>query len=660
MYFCDVIRRLIISVVAVVVSGLTAGARESADTLAVAMVTAEKAGVSVMPATDTVSAARLKVANNVADAVRFFGGVQVKDYGGVGGLKTINVRSLGSEHTGVFLDGFELDNAQNMQVDLGRFATDNLSRIEVYEGQKSGTLQTARESGSAASVHMTSSEPVFKKGKKTSFFVGIRGGWFGTINPSLKWSYKVGKNTTLTVSGEVLSSNGRYKYRPSFYDTTLVRQNGDIFGARAEIRLAGKPANGSWSAHLYYYDSERGLPGPVVRRAEGFPFSADRQLDRSGFAQGRWSGTFGRYSIAAAGRYSIDYLHYATHPEINPNAVYQDVYYLHHNAYASVAHRYVCLPWLTVSGATDIQYEKLNSDLARFVEPSRAAFYASASAAATIERFKASANILYTMTADFYDSPGTGAFARKNTIRHSLSPFLSLLYSPVEGLELKAFTKYSTRTPTFNELYYTLIGNASLNPEKAFQNSFNATYSILFAEKWRLSARAGVYYNLVRDKIVAIPTMSQFRWSMKNIGKVDILGSEEAIDFRHEGEFEWGISARYTFQRALDLTDPKSNSYGAQIQYVPRHSGSVAAEAEWKGWRADVSFLWTGTRYTVTPNLPEYALKPWTTLDVRLSKTFLGITVAVSLNNICNTQYEVVRGYPMPGFNLLASASYTF
>ena len=42
---------------------------------------------------------------SVADAIRYFSGVQLKDYGGVGGIKTINVRSLGSAHTAVFYDG---------------------------------------------------------------------------------------------------------------------------------------------------------------------------------------------------------------------------------------------------------------------------------------------------------------------------------------------------------------------------------------------------------------------------------------------------------------------------------------------------------------------------------------------------------------------------
>ena len=38
---------------------------------------------------------------SVADALKYFSGVQIKDFGGLGGLKTVNVRSLGSQHVGV-------------------------------------------------------------------------------------------------------------------------------------------------------------------------------------------------------------------------------------------------------------------------------------------------------------------------------------------------------------------------------------------------------------------------------------------------------------------------------------------------------------------------------------------------------------------------------
>lgn len=75
--------------------------------------------------------------HSVADALRYFSGLQIKDYGGVGGLKTVNIRSMGTNHVGVFYDGVELGNAQNGTVDLGRFSLDNMESVTLYNGQKS-------------------------------------------------------------------------------------------------------------------------------------------------------------------------------------------------------------------------------------------------------------------------------------------------------------------------------------------------------------------------------------------------------------------------------------------------------------------------------------------------------------------------------------------
>jgi outer membrane cobalamin receptor len=54
---------------------------------------------------------------SIADALKYFAGVQIKDYGGMGGLKTINVRSLGAQHVGVYIDGIRITNAQIFDVD---------------------------------------------------------------------------------------------------------------------------------------------------------------------------------------------------------------------------------------------------------------------------------------------------------------------------------------------------------------------------------------------------------------------------------------------------------------------------------------------------------------------------------------------------------------
>ena len=73
--------------------------------------------------------------SSVADAVRYFSGVQLKDYGGIGGMKTVNIRAMGTQHVGVFYDGIALGNAQNGTVDLGRFSLDNVESISLYNGQ---------------------------------------------------------------------------------------------------------------------------------------------------------------------------------------------------------------------------------------------------------------------------------------------------------------------------------------------------------------------------------------------------------------------------------------------------------------------------------------------------------------------------------------------
>ena len=60
----------------------------------------------VIPA-QILSGKRLEGLNShsIADAIRYFAGVQLKDYGGVGGIKTVDMRSMGTNHMGVFYAG---------------------------------------------------------------------------------------------------------------------------------------------------------------------------------------------------------------------------------------------------------------------------------------------------------------------------------------------------------------------------------------------------------------------------------------------------------------------------------------------------------------------------------------------------------------------------
>ena len=80
---------------------------------------------------------------NMADAVRRFAGTNVRDYGGIGGLKTVSIRNLGAAHTAVSYDGVVVSNSQAGQIDIGRFSLDNVSSLSLAIGQDENLLQPA-------------------------------------------------------------------------------------------------------------------------------------------------------------------------------------------------------------------------------------------------------------------------------------------------------------------------------------------------------------------------------------------------------------------------------------------------------------------------------------------------------------------------------------
>ena len=241
--------------------------------------------------------------HSVADALRYFSGVQLKDYGGVGGIKTINIRSMGSQHTAVYYNGVQLGNAQNGQVDLGRFSLDNMEQIQLFNGQKSDVFQSAREFGAAGNVYLTTSKPYFKEDERVHVHGQIRFGSFALANPNVGVDVKLTETLSLTMDAEYVYSNGKYPFRyrrvlpngETAYDTTAVRQNGDVNAVRVEAGLHDYySTTGFFRIHAYNYWSERGVPGAIVNNVWR---NGERLWDRNTFVQAEWKDEwFNRWS----------------------------------------------------------------------------------------------------------------------------------------------------------------------------------------------------------------------------------------------------------------------------------------------------------------------------------------------------------------------------
>lgn len=598
---------------------------------------------------------------SVADALRYFSGVQIKDFGGVGGIKTVNMRSMGSQNVGVFYDGLQLGNAQNGQVDLGRYSLDNIGEISVYNGQKSNIFQGAKDFGPAGVIYIRTRRPRWNGGERSRLTARMRCGSFGLANPDVVWEQRLSHTVSLSASAGYTYANGRYKfsYRRKTadngiaYDTTATRRNGDVSAFRSEVSLFGFSERGSWSGKVYYYDSERGIPGAIVNNVFR---NGERQWDRSFFAQGwgEWLIT-PHYHLKINAKWAWDYTRFLRN---DPLMLHVDNNYYQQELYLSAAQLFKITHSWNVTLSTDFQWNKLNSNLADFLYPERYTGMVAAATSLSVGRFDAQAALLGTFIRDY--SGGTARQPRESVGRQRFTPSVFMSWQPLTGTgwTLNGFFKQAFRMPTFNDLYYTEVGNKYLKPEMTTQYDIGTAYAVDFNRGVfkGVSVRVDAYYNRVDDKIVAYPSGRQFRWTMLNLGVVDIWGIDAAASVRATvGSVGCDLRVNYTFQRAIDVTDSGDTYYKDQIPYMPRHSATVAAAVDWRGWNLNCSVLYTGVRYNAQENIPSNYEPAWTTTDVSLFKEFTTHRVkwraGLEVNNLFDQNYEVISCYPMPGRN---------
>src|SRR5690554_1101853 len=490
---------------------------------------------------------------SVSDAVKFFSGVQVMDYGGIGGMKTIDVRSLSSNHTSIFYNGIAINNAQNGQVDLGKFSLDNIESITLFNGQQTKLLIPAKAFSSASSLLLESQTPVFEEGKNYHFKIGTRIGDFGLFNPSFLWQQKLSKNTSLSFNTEWVKANGRYDfyYAKGNVDTLINRQNSDVDALRLEASLNGTLKDSSnWELHLYNYTSKRGLPGAAV---DNKYYSNDRQWDKDFFIQGRWEKRYNDlYSLLVNAKYNRQNLRYQD-PDFHNTQGFLENNYNQKEVYLSAANLFVWSNTLKSSLSADYFYNSLDADLKDFVYPERHTLLVNAAIEWQKNNFNIQANGLTTI---LNENVRVGTSTGDKQV---LSPSISASWKPFEdqSLYIRSFFKSIFRAPTFNDSYYTLVGSTSLKPEYVKQYDLGFTWQKAFDSRLQqITFKADAYHNRIKDRITAIPLANLFRWSMVNLGKVKIngldLGVSGNVALANDINLDFGLN--YTYQKALDKT----------------------------------------------------------------------------------------------------------
>lgn len=614
-----------------------AAAKEPPDSLRrlhEVVVTAERRPLATV---QTLQGAQLQAlsSTSIADALKYFAGVQIKDYGGLGGLKTINVRSLGAQHVGVYIDGIRITNAQNGTVDLGKFSLSTLESVSLFNANRIERCQSASEFSSGATVYLRTRRPT-----GDSLALTVAAGSFHTYKGRLNIQLSR-KGWSGFLDGEYLKSKGDYsfRYKSEYEDTVGRRRNSDI----EYYRIEGACFHRGFSSHLYCYVSERGVPGGIVRRLSDKYVNVGREWDVDWFGQASWRHRFSEaHQVLFNAKYTQEYLRYCTDYPENQNTARVNNHYWQKDVYASGAYAWSPFGWLSVNVGYDVRHSWLMADLKKFHTVRRLDQKAVVAVQGEYRGLRLAASMLYQ---HYRDHTRTHTGAADPLSRYT--PSVTAAYS-TGGFTFRAWYKKIFRVPTLNDLYYTQVGNRNLKPEYTRQYNIGAEYHYSDI-RWMVSAQVDGYINRIDNRIVCMPLKGTYSWSMMNYGETYCRGLNANISGRlRMADWRLGLTSSLTWQRDLNRTTPGSQSYNKPICYSPTLSCGITATAGWRWLTLNVSNLHVGRRMWSYAD-PEDVLRPYNNVDMKFTGVWRWLAASVEINDLLDEQYEHVPRYPMPG-----------
>lgn len=611
----------------------------------------------------------------VSDAVKYFSGVTVKDYGGIGGLKTVSVRSLGAAHTAVSYDGITLTDCQTGQIDIGRFSLDNVDMLSLNNGQSDNIFQPASMFASASVLNIRTLTPKFVNNNTLNGKASLRGGSFGLINPSFLLQQKIGTKISSSLSGEWLTSKGDYPYKLTYstgnsaLTTYEKRLNSDVTNLKIEGNIYYNTSEKeSGRAKIFYLNSDRGLPGATIFYNQN-AFTSQRLNEYTFFAQTQYQKEFSSFvQLQINAKYFQGFSHY-TDTVFHNQAGFEENKHLQNEFYGSAAIMIRAFENLSFSVSTDgflnhLQAQFDNENLTQnFPSPVRKSLLTVVAAKYVNNHILATGSLLSTAVSESIKE-------NENYKKYNrLSPYLSLSYKPFNTIDLRIRTFYKNifRLPTFNDMYYSRVVKPNLKPETTNQFNFGFTFSnTIPKELFAFSISTDVYKNQIQDKIIVVPAKNLYYWSVTNLGEVSVTG----LDLNAETTIKLGKTTKllftgaYNYQNAIDITSPDNNTYGHQIPYTPRVSGSARAMLETNFGDISYSFLWSGARYAGYQNYAENRLEGYSDHNISFSKRIqikeFALNCKLEMLNILNENYAVIRYYPMPGRSVRVSFNLNF
>lgn len=596
--------------------------------------------VSEVPASvDIIDAAVIEMQKpqNLAEVMQNVQGVNIKDYGGIGGIKSVSVRGSSSGQVLVMLDGQRLNDAASGQVDFSRISVEGVEKIEVVRGGGSA-LYGADAIGGV--INIITRKEIARN--RTSGSIDLMTGSFTTTSAKADLR-RSGEQYAASVTYKVLQTEGNFPYPDPNLDILVKKRNNDFTAndlfTNFQCTLGDKPLEHTIDVSYNHYTNDKGSPGSTTQ-----PYDSARTTNQTH-----------RVNLTAQGKLNLfnnyrfqTFLNNATNTYFNNEMTVA----------ADDTHK-------TSSSCLELQMTTVLSANQKLIYGAGTRFDRNGGPGSTDETNKRSAIYAFLQGEFIFHMIGSSPhhtislvpalrFDGYSDFGNHWSPKLGMVFNfgTQWRTSVKANLGYNYKAPSFNDLYWPedafTVGNQDLKPEHGtdWDVGLRLRYPIVNGIAFDVT-----YFRMqLTDLIVWQQGGSGGKWSPMNVSRALNQGVEAALNLKLVPDF-LSLALNYTYLLAQNDDADDRNYYRKYLVYRPKNTLNVTMDASWQAFTAGLSWQYVGYRYVLPANT--IWLDPYHVASLTLGRRYAweawNLDVTLQVKNLFDEHYEFIQYQPIPG-----------
>ncbi len=562
--------------------------------------------------------------------------------GGKGSSAGLVLRGTNSYQTTVKWNGFNLNSLTLGSTDLSTVPVEGMGSVKIIHGS-SGTVSGSGSFG--GSVELTN-KPDWNNRLDVNLTTGYgsfntkRGSATGRAgNENIQYHFNIFREDALndfSYIDRMKSGNPEVTIANNALENTGFIQN--IF--------ARLPGNNKIEAGFWYQNKVKEIPSVMGLYEQG------NALQRDSIMRGyvKWSKTFDHSRLNLSSSLMSEHMRYREESAPEESSGNINNYIAGKKFFNEVDYRLYLNNYITLDAGAS--YNSLQADVEQYGETA-----------------KENRTALFSGVRVNYMGLTTNFTLRKEFHPEvSIPPLFSagIQYNPPDtDVAFKFSYSDQFRVPTFNDKYWQPGGNPSLLPESGHTIDAGVQGRFSPAPGHSVNAELSVYRSDIENMIQWVP--GEGYWSPENKKEVGINGLEASLDYTtrlKDLKLDFEGSYGFSSPRIKQVHEEESSITGNRMEYVPAHTANARIMMVHEKAHAGISVNYTGSRYTTRDNNPVYEMPPFTLFNLyggySLQLHDFKCTLQIRAMNILNKQYQVVRGYPMPGRSLHASLKVGF